>query len=261
VGIRVEALAGAAEVDAGNEATPSASLIVIDRAERRNALDVEHCQLLGTAVEASVAQGDRAIVLTGDGTSFCSGADFDAVASPDFRDALYAMLGTITAAPVPVVAAINGHAIGAGLQLAIATDLRIAAGTATFGVPTARLGLAVDPWTIERLVAVAGGGVARRLLLTCTSIATAEALVAGLVDRVGTVDDAIALALDLATMAPLTLRYIKHAIDSIDSGATAGMMANDASVVAAFEACWSSEDLREGLAARIDKRPARFEGR
>ncbi len=240
-------------------AEPAISLIVIDRADRRNALDVEHCRLLGAAVAEGVERGDRALVITGAGSSFCSGADFDAVASPDFRQALYAMLGTITASPIPVLAAVNGHAIGAGLQLAIAADLRLADESATFGVPTARLGLAVDPWTIERLAALAGGGMARRLLFTCATITAHEAATAGLVDLSGTTDDALALAADLATMAPLTLGYIKRAVDATDRGG--GPLGDNPSVVAAFEACWSSADLREGLAARAARRPPRFEGR
>ncbi|MEZ5378572.1 MAG: enoyl-CoA hydratase [Acidimicrobiales bacterium] len=247
-----------ASVDGPGDSAPSASLVVIDRPERRNALDTEHCTLIANAVAERVAAGDRSLAITGAGTSFCSGADFGDVTSGGFRAALHTMLDTITDAPIPIVAVVNGHAIGAGLQLAIAADLRVAAPTASFGIPTARLGLAVDPWTIERLVALAGGGAARRLLLTCSILDADDSRVAGLIDQIGDLEAALALTAELATLAPLTLRYIKQTVDAVAKGAR---VSDDASILAAFEACWSSDDLAEGLSARDEKRPARFEGR
>ncbi len=250
--LRIEPIVGEGDTEL------AASLLVIDRAERRNALDTEHCTLIANAVAERVAAGDRALVITGDGTSFCAGADFGDVTSRGFRPALHTMLQTITSGPIPIVAAVNGHAIGAGLQLAIAADLRIVGPSASFGVPTARLGLAVDPWTIERLVALAGGGAARRLLLTCAILDAHDPLVAGLVDGRGDLGAATAQAAELATLAPLTLRYIKQTVDAVATGAR---VSDDPSIVAAFEACWSSSDLAEGLRARAEKRSARFEGR
>lgn len=251
MGVRIEL------IHPGDEAC-AASLIVIDRAERRNALDTGHCELIADAVAERVAAGDRALAITGHGSSFCAGADFGDVTSPGFRAALHKMLHTITTAPIPIVAAVNGHAIGAGLQLAIAADLRIVAPSATFGIPTARLGLAVDPWTIERLVALAGGGAARRLLLTCAIVDADSPLVAGLIDGVGELDVALEMTADLATLAPLTLRYIKQTVDAAARGARVN---EDQSILEAFETCWSSTDLREGLRARAEKRTPRFEGR
>ena len=92
--------------------------------------------------DAVQTEGARAIVITGAGSSFCSGADLGAAYDAAFRDALYAMIAAVTEAPVPVLAAVNGPAIGAGTQLALACDLRIAAEEATFAIPTARLGIA-----------------------------------------------------------------------------------------------------------------------
>jgi enoyl-CoA hydratase len=97
------------------------AVIEIDRHERRNALDAAHCDGLAAAVREQAAGGAR----------------------------------------VPVIAAVNGPAIGAGAQVALACDLRVAAPAAAFAIPAARLGLAVDPWTIRRLAAVAGGGTAQ----------------------------------------------------------------------------------------------------
>ena len=127
------------------------ALVTIHRPEKRNALTIALCQRLRDTVSSALAAAARALVLTGEGTSFCSGADLDAVYTADFRTALYDMLHTVAHAPVPVVAAVNGPAIGAGTQLALAADLRMVAPGAMFAVPTARNGLAVDPWTIRRL--------------------------------------------------------------------------------------------------------------
>ena len=115
-------------------------MITLDRQDKRNALHSELCGRLRGAVAAALADGARALVLTGAGTSFCSGADLDAAYSPEFREALYGMLHAVADAPIPVVAAVNGPAIGAGTQLAIAADLRVAAPGAVFAVPTVKLG-------------------------------------------------------------------------------------------------------------------------
>ena len=235
--------------------TGAVGLVELDRPDRRNALDVAQCRRIVDAVDHLLAGGARALVVTGSGSSFCSGADFGEVYTDGFRDALHAALRAVTDAPVPVVAAVNGPAIGAGTQLAIACDLRVAVPEAVFGVPTARIGLAVDPWTVRRLARLAGGATARAILLACEQIGTELAHVRGLVDRVGDRDAAIALATEIAGLAPLTLRYTKLALDRTD------LADDDPALVAAFEACWSSDDLHEGRRARREKRAPAFLGR
>lgn len=230
------------------------SVVTLDRPERANALDTEHCNGLTAAVEASIERGERAMVITGVGRTFSAGADFGGVGADGFSQAHYGMLHAIADAPMPIVAAINGHAIGAGMQLAIACDLRVAAETASFAIPTARLGLAVDPWTIERLVSLVGGGPARRILMTCDRVAADEPAIAGLIDRVGDLDVAVALAADLVTMAPLTLSYIKTAV------AAAGDPGARSAADAAFARIWASGDASEGLASRREKRAPNFTG-
>ena len=105
-------------------------IVTIDRHERRNALDLEHVEGLRSAVDDLVGEGVRSMVITGAGSAFCSGADLGGVYGPGFRDALYSALDAISSAPVPVIAAVNGPAIGAGTQVAIACDLRVAAPSA-----------------------------------------------------------------------------------------------------------------------------------
>ncbi|MEV4604054.1 enoyl-CoA hydratase-related protein [Amycolatopsis sp. NPDC049253] len=185
---------------------------MIDRHERRNALDVEHLDDLRAAVE-DVGPQVRALVITGRGTSFCAGADLRGVHGDGFRTALYAALHSITA--LPVLAAVNGPAIDAGTQLAIACDLRVAAPSAVFAVPTARNGLVVDPWTVRRLALLAGGGAARAMLLGCDRLDAPLALARGLVDRLGDFDAAFEWAREIAGFSVSSLRYSKLALDTL----------------------------------------------
>ena len=231
-------------------------LIVLDRHEKRNALDVGHLDALRAAVEKLAAAEVRVLVVTGRGTSFCSGADLGGVYGDGFRVALYGALRTITALPVPVIAAVNGPAIGAGTQLAIACDLRVASPSATFAVPTARNGLAVDPWTIRRLALLAGGGPARALLLGCESLDAEAAHRCGLADRTGSLDDALAWATEIAGFAPLSLSYSKIALESLFEPEPWGSALDER-----FDACWRSEDFAESKLARAEKRAPRFRGR
>jgi enoyl-CoA hydratase len=230
-------------------------VLELNRPERRNALSVAMCRAIAAAVGSVVADGARAVVITGAGTSFCAGADLGEVYTDGFRDALYEALHAVAAAPVPVVAAVNGPAIGGGTQLAIACDLRVAAPEAVFGVPTARIGLAVDPWTVHRLAQLAGGGTARSLLIACAQIDAPLAHARGLVDRLGDTADALALATEIAALAPMTLAYNKLAADRTD------LPVGDPMLIGAFEACWSSADLAEGRLARTERRPPQFHGR
>ena len=224
------------------------AVIEIDRHERRNALDAAHCHALRDAIQT---EGARAVVITGAGSSFCSGADLGAAYDAAFRDALYAMITAVTEAPVPVLAAVNGPAIGAGAQLALACDLRIAAREATFAIPTARLGIAVNPWTIRRLALLAGTGTAQAMLIGAESLDATRALQCGLASRLGDRAEALAWAHELAELAPLSLAYAKKALNREDS----------ADLIKDFEACWASDDAAEGQRARAEKRPPRFRGR
>ncbi len=229
------------------------TLLTLQREERRNALNLELCQEIHRAADAAVADGARVLVVTGSGTAFCSGADLGGVYGPEFLEALYGMLHHLTELPVPIVAAVNGPAIGAGTQLAIACDLRVADQTAKFAVPTARNGMAVDAWTIRTLAQLAGTGPARRLMLAAESLDRDGALAHGLVDRAGTLDDALAWAHEIAALAPLTLAHNKLVLN--------GSTADDEAIEQSFRAVWASEDVREAAQARTEKRAPVFRGR
>ena len=228
------------------------TVLELQREERRNALNLELCQEIHRAVDAAVGSGTRAIVVTGQGTAFCAGADLGGVYGPDFLEALYGMLHRLTKVPVPLVAAVNGPAIGAGTQLAMACDLRVADATARFAVPTVKNGMAVDAWTIRTLAALAGAGPARRLMIAGESLDRDEALHHGLADRAGRLDDALAWAHEIATLAPLALAHNKLVLN--------GSSADDAAIEASFAAVWESDDVREAAAARAEKRTPTFRG-
>ncbi|MDO9378868.1 MAG: enoyl-CoA hydratase [Nocardioidaceae bacterium] len=232
------------------------TLLELNRPERRNALDLALCRELHDGVGAAVEDGARVVVVTGEGTSFCAGADLDGVYGDAFIEALYGMLAAVRELPVPVVAAVNGPAIGAGTQLALACDLRVAAPSARFGVPTARNGLAVDTWTMRALAEVAGGGVARRLMIGAELLDADAALACGLADRAGDLEVAMTWAQEVATFAPLTLAYNKLVLGSDPSDAGAG-----ARIEAGWRACWASDDVREARTARAEKRAPVFRGR
>lgn len=227
------------------------SVIELQREHRRNALDLEQCQAIHHAVDEAVDEGARVIVITGKGLAFCSGADLGGVYGDEFLSALYGMLHHLAELPVPLIAAVNGPAIGAGTQLALACDLRVADTNAAFAVPTAKNGMAVDAWTIRTLAEVAGHGSARRLMLAAETFDRDQALAVGLADRAGTIDDALAWAAEIAKLAPLSLAHNKLVLNGGDAAA----------VAKSFAACWASEDVREAALARSEKRIPRFTGR
>ena len=236
-------------------ATTDGDVVILElqREERRNALNLELCREIHAGVDKAVDDGARAIVITGQGTAFCAGADLGGVYGSEFLEALYGMLGRLTKVPIPLIAAVNGPAIGAGTQLAMACDLRVADTTSKFAVPTARNGMAVDAWTIRTLAALAGGGTARRLMIAAEMLDAEEALAVGLADRAGTRADAVAWAHQIAELAPLALAHNKLVLNSSP--------ADDAAIEASFAAVWASEDVREAAAARDGKRSPQFRGR
>lgn len=228
-------------------------IIELQREDSRNALNLELCNAIRAAADEAVDAGARVLVVTGKGTAFCSGADLSGVYGSDFLDGLYGMLHHLTKLPVPIIAAVNGPAIGAGTQLAMACDLRVADDTAKFAVPVARNGMAVDAWTIRTLAALAGTGPARRMMLTGASLDRDTALDRGLVDRQGSLADAIAWAHEIAALAPLSIAHSKLVLNSSP--------ADDETIEKSFAAVWASADVQEAAAARAERRAPVFEGR
>jgi enoyl-CoA hydratase len=230
-------------------------VVTLDRPERRNALDDATLEAIAAAV-AEAPPGTRALVVRGEGGHFCSGADLTGVEDAGFAARLRAVLAGLRAAPFPTIAAVEGAALGAGTQLAIACDLRTATDRSQFGIPAAKLGLMVDHWTVERLVAMAGQGAARAMLLATEVLSGEDAHRLGLVQRLCSVGEALAWADEIAGKAPLTITGHKLMLNALDAD-----LPDAPEVAAAFAAAWGSEDLQEGLAAFRERRPPVFRGR
>jgi enoyl-CoA hydratase len=242
-------------------------LATIDRQERRNALNGELCTELRAFLEAQTEP--RAFVITGAGSAFCSGADLvtrfasEGNTNTDtFRPAFEELLDAIVASPAPVIAAINGPAIGAGMQLAVACDVRVAALGARMAIPGGKLGIHLSPRNIWRLAQLVGQGAARDFLLAGRNVDANEALRLGLVQYVehDALGAALALAGEIASSAPLTVQGHKRALNLV---AEAQWLSDDARAqIAADEArAFASEDLQEGMAAFSEKRTPQFKGK
>jgi len=241
-------------------------LATIDRQERRNALNAELCHELRRLLESQPQL--RAFVITGAGSAFCSGADLvtrfasdEAAPTDTFRPAFERVLDAIVAYAAPVIAAINGPAIGAGMQLAVACDLRVAALGARMAIPGGRLGILLSPRNIWRLAQLVGMGAARDFLLAGRVVDSEEALRLGLVQYVDTeaLNRALEIAGEIASSAPLTVQGHKRALNLV---AEAQWLSDDARLeISELERrAFASADLQEGLAAFAEKRLPNFSG-
>src|SRR5918911_4438121 len=229
--------------------------VTMARPERRNAFDAA---LIAELTEAFADVGDaRAVVLSGDGPSFCAGADVDWQRSAidldydeNVADALrlYRMLDAIDSCPAPVVAAIQGYALGGGSGLACCTDIAIAAPDATFGFSEVKLGIipaVISPFVFPRI----GTAAARRFFLTGERFGADAALRIGLVHEVaGDVDDELERIVgELLSSGPLATRAAKQLIRQRPGGEEAAHLAAKLR---------TSREGQEGLRAFLDKRLA-----
>lgn len=235
------------------------AVVTLDRPSRRNAVD--HATLLELLdVQAGIASrapdAVRAVVLTGKPPAFSAGADLNGVEEGQFATDLASVLRGFGHLPVPVIAAIDGPALGAGAQLAIATDLRVATPSSTVGIPAAKLGLVVDHWTIRRLASEFSPPIARAMLLAAQTYTAEQLHASGGVHRLGTLDDAVVWAHELARLAPLTIAGHKLGLER----AVAEPDPDD-DFESARSAAWASRDAEEGRTAFLDKRRPEFTGR
>lgn len=235
-----------------------------------NLVSFELTKALGAALTTVEQAAEvRAVVLTATGDrAFCAGSDVKEFASLHGRvadgklvteNAVYNQLADL---PVPTVAAIEGDAIGGGLELALCCDLRVAADKALLGLPEVRLGVMPGSGGTQRLPRLIGLARAKELILLGELIDADTALRFGLVNRVvlpGRAERAAReLAAKLATRGPVAVREAKYALDSTLDGSLA---AGQAAELAASERVFSSEDMLEGAAAFANKRPPEFRNR
>lgn len=245
--------------------------LVIDRPEKRNALSLEVIEALTNRFHALASTRDaRCVVLTGAGNrAFAAGADLDelgdAMKDPGSArkyDAFVTRLfDAIAECPCPVVARINGHAIGGGLLLALACDLRIAVAGAKVGVPAGRVGLMLSPREYGLLARAVGDAKSKLLLFAGRVLTASQGVEWGLLDEVhdeAELDAAVdRLTNDISRLAPLSVSAAKQMLALAHEA--------DADVVrdkthAAYESVYRSRDLREGLAAFREKREPSFMG-
>ncbi|MBI4259997.1 MAG: enoyl-CoA hydratase/isomerase family protein [Actinobacteria bacterium] len=246
--------------------------ITLARPDKRNAMNLTVFDELGRAAQAAVEDPSvRAVLVRGEGPSFSAGIDlsvFVELAGQD-RPAFERLIRTaqrpfwtLAAADTPSVAAVRGHALGAGFQLALACDLRVAAEDVRFGMLELRFGILPDLGGNHRLASLVGPARAKELTWTGRLVEADEALRLGLANRVAPADrldeEAETLARQLAGAPPLPVAAVKSIVDrAASSGLEASM---DRERRAQIE-CLMSDDAREAVAAHFDKRPARFAGR
>jgi len=242
----------------------------LDRPSRHNAVDAALLRELARALrEVRRDPTLRALVVGGAGDkAFSAGADVAAMAAMSAEEGhAFARLGhevleRLEALPIPVVAAVNGVALGGGLELALACDLIVAADRARLGLPETSLGLIPGFGGTQRLPRRVGLGRARELIYLGRVVTADEALRMGLVDRVVPAAElpghAAALAAELAARAPVALRQAKRATHAAVEGPLAAGLAHE---VEAFGVVFASDDRVEGLRAFLDKRPPAWKGR
>ncbi len=246
--------------------------LVLNNPARHNALSLVMYGAIERVIAAFAADPQvRVIVVTGAGErAFVSGADISEFAEKRATPAQIAEYDALSerasvaleAVAKPTIAMIRGYCIGGGLDLALRTDLRIAAEDARFGVPAVRLGLGYGFSDVKRLVDIVGPAYAKEILYTGRQFTADEALAMGLVHRVRPVaalaDGVAKLAETLAGNAPLTIRAMKRSI----AEAVKDPEARDvAAATALVEACFDSADYVEGRRAFMEKRPPDFRGR
>lgn len=245
----------------------SVAVITIDRQSALNALNQDLMQELGMAFELAEQDAEtRALVITGAGRAFVAGADIselqgigDVMEGRQAALAGQSIMNALANLPFPTVAAINGFALGGGLELALAADMRVAAPGAKLGLPEVGLGLIPGYGGTQRLPRLVGKGRALELIFTGRHVTADEALQMGLVNRVA--DDALAAALELAKMAaknaPVALGLAKEAVvRGLD------LPLPEALEVEAdlFGMVTTTQDMKEGTSAFLEKRAPDFKG-
>jgi enoyl-CoA hydratase/carnithine racemase len=247
--------------------------LTISNPERRNALDHEILDAIAEVLP-QLHRGieNRCVLITGAPPLFSAGYDIAGIPEQSFeRDAealvahpFHAAMEAIAKHPWPTVAAINGHCLGGGLELAITCDLRICAAGAKLGMPPAKLGLIYGHTGLRKFLDVVGPARTKELFLTGRNLDAARADQIGLVNEVVADEElegaAVALAAAIAENAPLSMRGNKQAINLLNDVAELTPQ-QEAGLVALRESCFESEDFREGIRAFGEKRRPQWKGR
>ena len=254
-----------------DEPAPGVARLTISNPAKRGALD--HAILDGFT--STLAEIDaRCVLITGEQTTFSAGYDItDLRGNSQFADEadrlvanpFAAALDAVEAYPYPTLAALNGHTIGGGLELALACDLRIAAGTIALGMPPAKLGLVYSHTGIRKFIDTIGAPRTRELFLVGRRIdartAREWALVNAIAEDGRLAEEALALAEEIAANAPLAQKGNKRVIRAVLDAQGAMDPDTERELIELRRACFLSEDFREGVRAFAEKRPPEWLGR
>lgn len=242
-------------------------LITLNRPQALNALNTELLGELSIALDnAETDSNIRAVVLTGSERAFAAGADINEMAARDlvgiFEDPRVAHWQRIARFPKPIIAAINGFALGGGCELAMHADILIAGENARFGQPEINLGIMPGAGGTQRLTRAVGSALAMHLALTGEQISAQRALQAGLISEICptelTVERAIQIAKTIASKAPIAVRLTKEAIHKASDADLATGLRFERH---AFTILAATADRAEGLKAFQEKRQPKFTGR
>jgi enoyl-CoA hydratase len=246
------------------------AVLTLNRPEALNALSVEMLDALDDLLDA--IEGDarlRAVVLTGAGEkAFTAGADIahmktaSALEARDYARRGHAITGRLESFPKPVIAAVNGYALGGGCELALACDLRLAGERARFGLPEVNLGILPGWGGTQRLARATSPGFAKEIIFTARMVKPDEALQRGLVNAVHPddelLDKAVELGETIATKPPWAIAAAKEVVNLALEGNQRTHLARE---LDAFALAFTTEDQREGMAAFFEKRTPNFVGR
>ena len=244
--------------------------LTIDNPAKRNALDHEILDAFAATLPEVEA---RCLLITASGPVFSAGYDIGNLPREEFADRaealvahpFHAAIEALDAFAFPSVAALNGHTIGGGLELALSCDLRIAAGTAKLGMPPARLGLVYSHTGLRKFVDAIGVPRTRELFFTARNVPAETALQWGLVNEVVApaelADRGVAYAARIAALAPLSLTGNKRSLRELLAAEGELDPEVERELVELREACFRSEDFFEGVRAFAEKRPPLWRGR